>query len=61
MKKVIYLMLGIWNAIACFISPIWLTMVFLNLTGLIYQYDGSMDEGTAFILGFVMLVLWGVY
>lgn len=33
-------------------------MAFLNLTGLIYKYDYSMDEGTAGIIGFAILVLW---
>ena len=58
MKKLIYLILGIWSAVASFLSPIWLTLTVLNLTGLIYQYDYSMDEGTAVILGFMMLCVW---
>ena len=58
MKKLIYLILGIWSAVASFLSPIWLTLTVLNLTGLIYQYDYSMDEGTAVILGFMMLSVW---
>ena len=58
MKKMIYLILGIWSAVASFLSPIWLTLTVLNLTGLIYQYDYSMDEGTAVILGFMMLSVW---
>ena len=58
MKKLIYLILGIWSAVAGFLSPVWLTLTVLNLTGLIYQYDYSMDEGTAGILGFMMLCVW---
>ena len=58
MKKLIYFILGIWSAVASFLSPIWLTLTVLNLTGLIYQYDYSMDEGTAVILGFMMLSVW---
>ena len=58
MKKLIYFILGIWSAVAGFLSPIWLTFTVLNLTGLIYQYDYSMDEGTAVILGFMMLCVW---
>lgn len=58
MKKLIYLILGIWSAVAGFLSPVWLTLTVLNLTGLIYQYDYSMDEGTAVILGFMMLCVW---
>ena len=58
MKKLIYLILGIWSAVAGFLSPVWLTLTVLNFTGLIYQYDYSMDEGTAGILGFMMLCVW---
>ena len=52
MKSVTYIILEIWSAITGFLSPVWLTLTALNLTGLIYQYDYSMDEGTALILGF---------
>lgn len=58
MKKAAYIILGIWNAVSCFLSPVWLTMVFLNLSGLIYQYDYTMDEGTAVVLGLIMLLIW---
>ena len=58
MKKLANIILGAWCAITCFISPVWLTLVFLNLTGLIYKYDYSMDEGTAGIIGVILLVLW---
>lgn len=58
MKKVAYIILGIWSAVSCFLSPVWLAMVFLNLTGLIYQYDYTMDEETAVILGSIMLFIW---
>lgn len=61
MKKVIYLLLGIWSAIAGFLSPVWLTLTVLNLTGLTYQYDYSMDEGTALILGLIMLFIWVLF
>ena len=61
MKRFINSVLGVWCAITCFVSPIWLTMIFLNLTGLIYQYDYSMDEGTAFIIGVILLILWLVF
>ena len=58
MKKLIYFILGIWSAVAGFLSPVWLTFTVLNLTGMIYQYDYTMDEGTAGILGFMMLSVW---
>lgn len=58
MKKLTYIILGIWSVIAGFLSPIWLMLTVLNITGLIYQYDYSMDEGTALILGLTMLFIW---
>ncbi len=58
MKKLTYIILGIWSAITGFLSPVWLMLTVLNLTGLIYQYDYSMDEGTALILGLIMLSIW---
>ena len=58
MKNVTYIILGIWSAITGFLSPVWLTLTALNLTGLLYQYDYSMDEGTALILGLIMLFIW---
>jgi len=58
MKKLIYFILGVWSAIAGFLSPVWLTLTALNLSGRIYQYDYSMDEGTAGILGILMLSVW---
>lgn len=33
-------------------------MIFLNISGSIYKFDYSMDEGTAIIIGIVLLVLW---
>ena len=33
-------------------------MIFLNITGMIYKYDYSMDEGTAVIIGIFLLALW---
>ena len=58
MKKLSNIILGTWCAVTCFISPIWLTLIFLNVTGLIYKYDYSMDMGTAGIIGVILLVLW---
>lgn len=58
MKKLSNIILGTWCAVTCFISPIWLTLIFLNVTGLIYKYDYSMDKGTAGIIGVILLMLW---
>lgn len=33
-------------------------MIYLDLSGLIYQYDFSMDEGMAGIIGALSLALW---
>lgn len=49
---------GLWCAITSLISPVWLTMIFLNLTGEIYKYDYTMDSGTAGIFGAILLVVW---
>ena len=61
MKKVIYIIPGIWSAIVGLLSPVWLTLTVFNLTGLIYRYDYSMDEGTAVILGLIMLAIWVLF
>ncbi len=58
MKSAGTIILGIWCAVTFFVSPVWLTMTFLDITGLIYQYDGFVDEGTAGIMGVIELVLW---
>ncbi len=58
MKRIINFILGVWCAFSFFISPIWLTMIFLDITGLTYKYDYSMDEGTAIILGIISLIIW---
>lgn len=50
--------LGAWCAVTCYISPVWLTMIYLDLSGLIYQYDFSMDEGIAGLVGALSLALW---
>lgn len=61
MKKLLYIIWGIWCAGTCFISPFWLTMTLFDLTGLIYQYDGFVDEGTAGIIGVIELLLWLIF
>ena len=58
MKKIIDSFIGIWCGLVCFVSPIWLTLIFLNITGMIYKYDYSMDEGTALIIGAGLFILW---
>ena len=58
MRKIWNIILGIWCWLTWVVSPVWLLFTVLNLTGLIYTYDGSMDEGTAIIIGIALLVLW---
>lgn len=58
MKKIGNLIWGIWCAFTSFITPIWLTLTYFNLSGLIYKYDDSMDEGIAIIFGIVMVAVW---
>lgn len=58
MEKVLNALWGLWCAIGSFFSPIWLTLIFVNISGFIYELDYSMDEGTAGIIGVVLLVLW---
>ena len=58
MKKIINSCIGIWCGLICFVSPIWLTVIYLNITGRIYKYDYSMDEGTALIIGAALFILW---
>lgn len=58
MKKLGGIIWGLWCVCASWISPIWLTLIYLHLSGEIYKYDYSMDEGTATILGIVMAAVW---
>lgn len=58
MNKIINCFIGIWCGLVCFASPMWLTLIFLNMTGMIYKYDYSMDEGTALIIGLFLFILW---
>lgn len=58
MKKIVQIALGIWCAFTSFISPIWLTLMFLYITGEIYKYDYSIENGIAGILGTVLLMIW---
>lgn len=57
-KKGLYIMSGLWCVFATMITPIWLSLTYLNLSGEIYQYDYSMDEGTAVVFGIVMMFIW---
>lgn len=61
MRKRLNIMLGIWCFLTSLITPIWLTLVCLNITGKIYDYDYSMDIGTALIIGVFMLALWVLF
>ncbi|MDE7334257.1 MAG: hypothetical protein K2O16_18925 [Lachnospiraceae bacterium] len=58
MKKFGYIVLGIWCILTSFVSPVWLTLVFLYVTGLIYKYDFSIDEGIAEVMGVMGIAIW---
>ena len=58
MRKITNIIWGIWCAFTTLLSPVWLSMIFLNITRMIYKYDYSKDEGTAVIIGIFLLVLW---
>ena len=58
MKAIGNIFLGLWCGVASFISPVWIGMIMLNITGLIYKYDYTMDEGTAGIIGVTLAILW---
>lgn len=61
MKKVLMGLWTIYTAFTAFISPIWLTMIFLDLSGKIYQLDYKYDEGTAGIIGMILLSVWLIF
>ena len=57
-KKGIHTLWGVWCVVVTLITPVWLTLTYLNLSGEIYEYDYTMDEGTAIIFGIVMAIMW---
>ena len=48
----------IYTAFTSFISPIWITLIYLELSGKIYQFDYKYDEGIAGIIGILSLFAW---
>lgn len=57
-KKFLMALWTIYIAFTSFISPVWLTMIFLQLSGKIYQLDYKYDEGIAGIIGILSLFAW---
>lgn len=57
-KAIGRIILFMWCTVTAFFSPIWLTLIFMFITGLVYQYDSMLDEGTAGFLGIFLLVIW---
>lgn len=57
-KKGLHTLWGVWGVVATLITPVWLTLTYLNISGEIYKYDYTMDEGTAIVLGIVMAIIW---
>lgn len=60
-KKALMALWTIYTAFTSFISPVWLTMIYLQLSGKIYQCDYSYDEGTAGIVGILSLCVWLIF
>lgn len=58
MKKIGFVLSGIWCVFTSWISPIWLTLIFLYITGAIYQYDFSIEEGISGIIGIALFFIW---
>ena len=58
MKKILAVISIIWFGVTCMVTPVWLKYAFLNMTGLIYRYDTTMDEGTAGIIGMILFISW---
>lgn len=58
LKKALYTLWGVWCILIAWVTPIWITLTYLNLSGQIYKYDSSMDEGTAIMFGIVMAIVW---
>ena len=56
-KKGLHTLWGVWGVVATLITPVWLTLTYLNISGEIYKYDYTMDEGTAIVLGIVMAII----
>lgn len=57
-KNILFTLWTIYSAFTSFISPIWLTMIYLDLSGKIYQLDYKYDEGIAGIIGMFLLLGW---
>lgn len=52
------ILLAIWCVLTAFVSPLYLALAFLHVTGRIYQYDFSIEAGIVEFLGIFGLVLW---
>ena len=55
MKKVILLILGIWDAVMAFLSPLWIAVAAICFSGRIHLLDESFNESLAGALGAVFL------
>ena len=61
MKRIAHILWGVWCVLSMIVSPMWLLMTFANITGLIYKYDYTMDEGTAGVIGIFMFIIWLIF
>lgn len=58
MKKMILFVLGTWDYIMAFLSPLWLTVVYMCLSGKVHLLDSTFNENLAGVFGILMLLLW---
>ena len=58
MKKIVLLILAVWESIMAFLSPLWLGIVGICFGGNIHVLDAGFNEKLAVPLGVVFLVLW---
>lgn len=58
MKALLTFFLSVWAFLGTIIAPAVLFMLFLCMTGLIYKYDGTMDEGTALYVGLLFFIVF---
>lgn len=60
MKKIKFLVISVWYLIVCFVSPYWLSQVFLCVSGHPkgFSYSVEHELGYYVALGIVLIILW---
>lgn len=57
-KRIAMITWSLWCAAATFLTPIIATFTYLCITGKVYEYDSTFDQGTAGLIGTLILILW---